>query len=343
MKNILAIRFSSIGDVALTVPVLTSLAEAHPEYNITVLSQSRFAPFFEFAPSNVTFHGVDLKKYKGICGIWRLYKEISDQRKYNAVADLHGVLRTFILDFFFRIHFVKVSRIDKERCKRHKLVRFHNKKLQQLLPATEKYRKVFKKINIDFPISFSSIYPERKGDFRLIESVTGSKECKWIGIAPFAAHKGKILPYTTMEKVIASLSEKGYKIFIFAFGQKELEVALPWCEKFPNTSIVGKEMGGLKGELNLISHLDLLIGMDSSNMHLASCVGTPVVSIWGATHPFAGFLGYGQLPENIIQENMPCRPCSIFGKKPCKYSDYRCMERIKAETIVRKVESILIH
>lgn len=341
MKNILAIRFSSIGDVALTVPVLRSLAEAHPEYSITVLTQNRFAPLFEFAPENLIFHGVNLKEYKGIPGIRRLFKEITAQKKFDAVADLHGVLRTFVLGFFFRIHFIKVSTIDKERCRRHRLVRIHNKKMQQLLPATEKYRKVFQKLDIGFPLKFESIYPDRKGNLEQIEQITGQKKCKWIGIAPFAAHKGKILPPHTMEKTIAALSDKGYRIFVFAFGKEELDIAVPWSERYANTSIVGKEMGGLKGELNLMSQLDLLIGMDSSNMHLASCVGTPVISIWGATHPFAGFLGYGQSADNIIQVELPCRPCSIFGKKPCRYADYRCMTGIESETIIRKVDSVL--
>jgi ADP-heptose:LPS heptosyltransferase len=82
--------------------------------------------------------------------------------------------------------------------------------------------------------------------------------------------------------------------------------------------------------------------MDSSNMHLASLTGIPVVSIWGATHPYAGFLGYGQTEENAIQLNLECRPCSIYGQKPCLRGDYACIQNITPQTIVDKVTHILL-
>ena len=90
-----------------------------------------------------------------------------------------------------------------------------------------------------------------------------------------------------------------------------------------------------------MSHLDLMISMDSANMHLASLVNTPVVSVWGATHPYAGFLGWNQSPENIVQTDLPCRPCSVYGRKQCLRGDIACMESITPQSIVDKVESIL--
>ena len=82
--------------------------------------------------------------------------------------------------------------------------------------------------------------------------------------------------------------------------------------------------------------------MDSSNMHLASLTGTPVVSVWGATHPYAGFLGWGQTAKNAIQIDLECRPCSIFGQKPCRRGDYACMNRIAPETIIERTNNILL-
>ena len=77
-----------------------------------------------------------------------------------------------------------------------------------------------------------------------------------------------------------------------------------------------------------MSHLDVMLSMDSANMHLASLTGIPVVSVWGATHPMAGFLGYNQDPENVIQIDLECRPCSIYGNKPCQRGDYACLQNI---------------
>ena len=100
---------------------------------------------------------------------------------------------------------------------------------------------------------------------------------------------------------------------------------------------------GLKEELSLIYQLDVMISMDSANMHLASLVNTPVVSIWGATHPYAGFMGWNQRIDNAVQIDLPCRPCSIYGKKPCYRNDFACMNQITPETIVEKVNHIINH
>ena len=90
-----------------------------------------------------------------------------------------------------------------------------------------------------------------------------------------------------------------------------------------------------------MSHMEVMLAMDSSNMHLASLTGTPVVSIWGATHPAAGFLGWNQKPEDCIQLDMNCRPCSIYGKKKCIYSDYRCLTGIDPDIVFSKVKKYL--
>jgi len=81
--------------------------------------------------------------------------------------------------------------------------------------------------------------------------------------------------------------------------------------------------------------------MDSMAMHMASLVATPVVSIWGATHPNLGFLGWGSPLAHALQADMECRPCSVFGAKPCKFGDYRCLHAITPEQIIEKVAEIV--
>ena len=82
-----------------------------------------------------------------------------------------------------------------------------------------------------------------------------------------------------------------------------------------------------------------MISMDSANMHLASLVGTRCISVWGQTHPYAGFLGYGQSEEDIVQVNdLSCRPCSVFGNKECYRGDWACLHSIDIKDILRKME-----
>ena len=90
-----------------------------------------------------------------------------------------------------------------------------------------------------------------------------------------------------------------------------------------------------------MSHLDVMVSMDSANLHLASLVNTSVVSIWGSTHPFAGFMGWNQSHDSVVEVDLPCRPCSIYGNKPCLRGDWACMQNISPEVVVEHIERIL--
>lgn len=79
--------------------------------------------------------------------------------------------------------------------------------------------------------------------------------------------------------------------------------------------------------------------MDSANMHLASLVGLRTVSVWGATHPYTGFLGWRQRTRDVVQLDMTCRPCSVFGDRPCFRGDYHCLAGITPKMIIEKLEN----
>jgi len=339
-RNVLLIRFSAIGDVAMTVPVIQSLAEAYPDVHFTMLSNGRFAPFFSQMPGNVSFWGVDLKKdYHGFGAMFKLFRQLR-KKHFDAVADLHGVLRTTALSVFYRLSFTKVKRIDKDRRSRKRITRQCNKDLTPRLTSFDRYRIVLEKLGFRFEVRFRSIFREGKGNISSISHIIGAKDCPWIGIAPFAAHKGKIYPLYLMEEVVAQLDSAGVcRQFVFAYG-REIAQVQAWADKYRSVEIIDNGLG-MAGELILMSHMEVMLAMDSSNMHLASLTGTPVVSIWGATHPAAGFMGWGQNPDDCIQIDLPCRPCSIYGKKECMFGDYRCLTGIDPDTVFTKVKKYL--
>lgn len=189
---------------------------------------------------------------------------------------------------------------------------------------------------------FTSIFEDETASAGDLSAYITPKENQyWIGIAPFAKHTGKTYPLEKMEQVVNELSRhENYRIFLFGGGARELATLKDWEQKYPHTRTLSDKLQ-LNGELALIHQLDVMISMDSANMHMASLTHTPVISIWGATHPYGGFLGWKQSPENIIQVDMPCRPCSIFGHKPCFRKDYACMNRITPEMIIEKVNTLL--
>ena len=344
-EHLLVIRFSALGDVAMTVPVVYALAQQYPDVRITVLSRNFARPLFDDLLPNINFMEADLKReYHGITGLNSLYRRLL-AKQFTAIADLHSVLRSSYLRMRFNLDHYKVAHIDKHRKDRRRITSSSNKQLIQLPTSFQNYADVFVRLGYPVNVQFRSIFSEDGGDMNLLpESLprpTVGQPC--IGIAPFAAHEGKIYPVRLMEQVVEQLLAKhpDARIYLFGKGQREDETFPKWCAAHPQCVYVSQHLNNLRDELILMSHLQVMVSMDSANMHLASLVATPVVSVWGATHPFTGFMGWNQNPENAIQIPLECRPCSIYGQKPCLRGDYACMRNIAPEQIVNRVELIL--
>ncbi len=356
-EHVLVMRFSALGDVAMVVPIVYSMAMAYPDVRITVLSRAFARAFFEGLAPNVSFMEADLKgEYRGLGGLNKLYRRLV-AKNFTAVADMHSVLRSEYLRMRFNISFKKAAHINKHRRQRSRLVSQTKKVMQPLPTSFHNYTEVFNKLGYHFPLTFHSLFPKEGGDLSLLPAtIIGGKADgeaetivakapgeKWIGIAPFAAHKGKVYPVEMMRDVVAGIIERypNARLFLFGRGPQEDEVFPQWCEEFKQCVHVAPALESMRQELILMSHLDVMLSMDSANMHMASLCAVPVVSVWGATHPYAGFMGWNQQETNAVQVDMPCRPCSVFGNKECIHGDYPCLRNIKPETIIEKISNII--
>lgn len=324
----------------MTVPVIDSLARQYPALEITVLSKPFTAPLFEALPPNVKFLGADVKqRYKGISGLRRLSHVLRD-RGIDAVADFHNVLRTKVLHFFFVNHGLTIATIDKGRKEKKQLTRGEIRR--QLPTSFERYLRVLRRLGLDVKVDFSPIsYPD--ADRVLTAIGTKGENEHWVGVAPFAAHPGKIYPILRMQEALALFlkAHPDTRIFVFGSAGEMKAIRETWSKAFPRLVFVHDVLHGLGDELRLMQHLDAMVSMDSANMHLASLVGTPVLSIWGQTHPMAGFMGFGQSYAHALQLDLPCRPCSIYGNKPCRLRDYRCLTHITPQQVAERLETML--
>jgi len=343
--HILIIRFSSLGDVAMAVPVVYSLAMAYPDLRITVLSRAFARPLFADLAPNVSFMEADLKReYRGIKGLNALYRRLT-AKNFTAIADFHNVLRSEYLRVRFNLDRYRVEHIEKHRVGRRLLVAQNGKRLEQQPTAFQNYAAVLARLGYPVTLGFRSLFPPEGGNLNLLPAKIGPKNNyeEWIGIAPFAAHPGKIYPLPLMRRVMELVVERHPKarLFLFGRGEQESKCFAEWCGAMPQCVNVGGALETLHQELILMSHLDLMLSMDSANMHLASIVDTPVVSVWGATHPYAGFMGWNQPSNCAVQVELSCRPCSIYGNKPCLRGDFACMNKISPEMIVERMEFVL--
>lgn len=323
----------------MCVPVIRLLLQQHKDVEISFVSDKKFAPLFSNI-NNCHFIGAELKgSHRGLTGLFRLYRQITSGQKIHAVADLHQVLRTQVLKLFFFMSGKKIFSIDKGRAEKKKLTAKENKSFHQLTTSFQRYADVFQQMGYPISIEPSSLHYSK---LSLPESASvyfQNKKC--IGIAPFAKHKEKMYPLEKMKKIIAELSKSDVTILLFGGGKTEKDL-LDTCFDHSKKNVINiTGQYRLEEELAIISHLSLMCSMDSANMHLASLYNLPVVSIWGATHPFAGFLGWNQSEENVMSVDLPCRPCSVYGNKECWRGDHACMEGINPEKIISRIQYLL--
>jgi ADP-heptose:LPS heptosyltransferase len=335
MKKILVIRFSALGDVAMTIPVLASFARTYPEHQIVFLSRQSKKSLFENIAPNIRFYGADFNhKHKGIKGLWLLYRKLSESN-FDHIVDLHGVLRSHIIRILFFLSGTPVSLIRKGRFEKFLLTGKYYRKLIPLRSSFERYRQVFLRAGFSFEADKSFSLKLKTPENHV--NKTDNQLVYKIGVAPFARHTGKIYPHEKMTELLRQLSVmKQVQVYLFGGGKEEIRKMQAWTDEMPVLHIFAGR-SDLKEEIAAMQDMNVMLTMDSANMHLASLAGTRVVSLWGATHPYAGFTGWNQSASDIIQLELPCRPCSVYGNKPCYRKDYACMNGIEPQTIIDKL------
>ncbi len=339
-RNVLVMRLSALGDVAMTIPVLYPACRANPDTRFVMITKAWPASMFHDRPDNLMVVGIDVnKEYKGLFGLIKLASHLRKQYDIDAVADLHSVMRTWIIGAWMKLCGIPVARLDKQRARRKALI--NHKSDEPVTPTHDRYRQVFQQLGIEVPDDFTRLYD---GKPLPVSPIVLDKEPgqRWIAISPFSAHEGKVYPLKLMEQVIAQLSKRdNYWIFLMGGGKAE-KIALRAIARNNERVISMAEIKhGFTDEYALFGKCDLMLTMDSANMHLASLMGLKAITIWGATAPACGFLGYGQDSGIDIQLDMDCRPCSIYGERDCRYGDYRCLARITPDQVVERVVAAL--
>ncbi len=331
-------RLSAMGDVAMTVPVLRAFVNQNPGIRVTVISRKFFKPFFAEIP-NVTFFEFDDKnRHKGFFGLMRLFRDLK-KLNIDSFADLHNVLRSKIIGILFALSGKQTAIVDKGRADKKSLTQPENKIFKQLTTMFERHCKVFRELGFEIDLSNPN-FPEKAILDIEVQSLIKNKNQKLIGIAPFAQYDSKVYPLDLMQEVINELAlNPENKILLFGGGKSEIEILNSLAANRENIiNCAGKI--SFEQELQLISNLDILLSMDSGNAHIAAMLGVKVITLWGATHPFAGFSPFNQPLENCLtadRNQYPKLPTSVYGNKIVEgYQD--AMRTISVEKIVSKIQ-----
>lgn len=348
MTQLLLLRFSAMGDVALLAPVVQAFTNRYPDAQLTVVTRPKFAVFFTQFPA-VRVVGLDVAgRHKGLAGLFRLFQELRKANAFDLIIDANENLRSAVLKRLFRMAGVSSVTIDKGRADKKTLTRKENK-IRRLLPhSIERYTQLFERAGFpvapDKPFVFEPIASAETelNSFLAGRSIADNEP--WLGIAPFAQHVQKMWPFDRFTPLLEAVyASRPVRIFLFGGGAQEIALLETLQQRFPQAVVVAGKLT-LAAELTLIHRLAGMICMDSGNMHLTALSGTPVLSIWGATHPDAGFGPWGQGDEAVVQvptDVLTCRPCSVFGNVPCWRGDLACLNDISVATVAERVRQLL--
>lgn len=339
LKSVLITNFSSLGDIAMTIPVVYPLCEANPDVNFVFATGKGPDGIFINCPANLNVLGIDLNQYKGLFGFYKLARNLHHRYCFDAMADLHDVFRTKLMRAFLKRKDVTIATIDKGLKEKQRLI---SGKLREPVKSThERYKNVFEQLGFKIGKDFKNIFDGGEEPRSPLVPTKGDNE-RWLAIAPFAQHQGKMYPLEQMQLVIAELSRwENVHILLFGGGEKEKEAFDSIMRRYTNVISLPHIKHTFADELLMMRHCDVMLTMDSANMHLASLVELPVVSVWGATHPSCGSMGWHQALRDTVQLDLDCRPCSVLGNKKCRFGDYHCMTDISPEIIIKKIKRVL--
>lgn len=303
-QHVLVLRFSSLGDALLLIPVFRTLEKTLPDLKITLVTRQDWKDFFSTC-SNVEVFGVDLNgEHTGFGGLWKLFRELKD-KPWAAVVDLHDVLRTRILTQLFSWQGIPVHRYDKRRRQRRAILSGNR---DIALPSiSQQYLEAFAFLGPDLTLI--------SGPWLEIDSVDGANQIKQIAIAPFSSHKAKEWPIEHWKHLLSYIYKSPYEVQVFclAYSAREIADFEKLKDVYPELNLVDGNVE-VSEQVRLMATMDAAISVDSANMHLAAITGVPVISLWGTTMPELGFRPLEMEDYILLADNKIQRPRSVYGR-----------------------------
>ena len=335
-RTYVVLRLSSLSNVAMLASVMARLSRAYPDDEFVVMALKPLADMFYGLP-NVHYHEVNPDK-ESSCGVYGLYRQVMAYAP-TRVFDLQADLRTRMLGWLLRWNKVPVSVLPSVRREQRALIRMGTEHSAPLLPEEERYAATFMMGGLE-PKGERQLLPVNAEAVAKVQQLFGTKNGRWVGIAPFAKHRSNILSYKTMKEVIAYYAgRENTKVFLFGAGYIKTEMLRQWASLWDNVESVSNQLP-LDGELELMRLIDGLLCMDSANQHLGALVGCRMLSIWCGTHPFMGSAAQCTTQMQILSLPVSCRPCSVHGTNTCKYRNFAC-KALTAEMIIERFDKLL--
>lgn len=314
VEKIAVIRFSSIGDIVLTLPVVHALKKSYPGAEIHYVTKSQFVDLLSGEQDIDSFHPLE----KGVS--LRSFRSQLKSAQFDLVVDLHDNLRSRYLTFGLN---VPVKRYRKERLRRISYLYF--KKREEVVPVWKRYLLAVGDggETPDFTLGLSE---------KSRSAVSGKVPVgEYLVVAPGSTWATKEWPLAKYKELAEELADSTFPIVVIG-GNKDREVQTVL------QTVLGERVTPLAGELSIsesaavVAGASQLLTVDTGMMHIGSAYAVPAIVLFGSTVQEFGFFPASS-KARVLQRELACRPCSHTGKKSCPKKHHNCMNDIAADDV----------
>lgn len=325
--KVLVLRFSSIGDIVLTTPVVRCLKQQIPDLELHYLTKTKFSSILEGNPHIDKLHVFEKSAVEVLAAL--------KAENYDYVIDLHHNIRTLRLK---RQLGRKSFAFPKLNIEKWFLVYFKRRRMPDV-HVVDRYFKAVEALGVTNDKQVCDFYL-RENEKVDVQQAFGVEQ--YLAFAIGAQYATKRLP---VEKMIELLQEIRFPV-VFLGDKNDALVAEQLIQHFPDRPFFqacGKY--SLRQSASLVQQAKAILTHDTGLMHIAACFKTPIVSVWGNTVPALGMYPY--LPGNrelySIHEvqDLSCRPCSKIGFKSCPKKHFNCMNLQDSNGIVENVNQFM--
>ncbi|MBS1578960.1 MAG: glycosyltransferase family 9 protein [Bacteroidetes bacterium] len=327
--KILIIRFSSIGDIVLTTPVIRCLKTQVNNASVHYLTKENYAGILTTNPY--------IDKVITLKNDWNVTIEELKQEQYDYIIDLHHNLRTLKVKRALRK--IKSFSFNKLNIQKWLLTTFKI----NILPAihiVDRYMNTVKEINvINDGMGLDFFIPEK--DKVALKDIPTSHHFGFIGIVIGAALNTKKLPVSKLKELCININHP----IILLGGKEDKEIGneIMAIDNIKIYNACGKF--NLNESADLIRQSKCIITHDTGLMHIAAALQKKIISVWGNTVPEFGmtpYYGNYSITNSKFQiSNLSCRPCSKIGYKSCPKKHFKCMELQNIEAIAKNAVELL--
>ncbi len=365
-SRILVIRFSSMGDIVLTSPVTRQLGLMFPGAEVDFLTRAEYAPLARALPGVVT-----VQRFEPGAGLLSLVSRLRE-RRYDLAFDLHGNLRSRLVTMSGIAG--RVLRYDKRRFARMAVVR--RRRRSRSVPHTvDRYLEVIDRfegpvapglvsahdtpvasgrpIALDAPAASGRENEQSATEMRLPQLNVGGAAAAMVeerlagagigpnvrvlGLAPGASHAPKRWPPERFARVADHLARSRDMKVLLLGSEADRPVTGEVAHAMERPAVDWTGATDLTVLPAAVRRCALLVSNDSGPMHVATAVGTPVIGVFGATHPRLGFAPVGPV-DAAVTLDLPCSPCSLHGNRACRFRTHACMVDLDPSRVIAEAE-----